>query len=66
MYVLKQDAKAYDTGATIPKGTALFSVYNNISGDGGILAMARLAGERHKLSLPKDAIEWANEPRCGN
>lgn len=41
MYVLKRNAKPCGTGATIPKGTALFSVFANVRGG---LATARLAG----------------------
>ena len=65
MYVLKNDAKAYDTGQMIPKGTALFSIYSEAGTEDGVLAMARLAGERHKLAIKKDDMEWASEPRVG-
>lgn len=64
MYVLRRDVKSYSTGRLIPKGTALFSVYSDTTdkdGD-GILALASLGGERHKLSFKKDAMEWTNPP----
>lgn len=65
MYVLTKDVKSYSTGKLVPKGTALFSIYGDAHDATKVLAMASFGGERHKLSMPKTAIEWSSEPRCG-
>lgn len=67
MYVLKNDVKSYDTKRLIPKGTTLVSIYSDTTdkdGD-GILAFARFAGERHRVSIKKTDMEWLSEPLAG-
>jgi hypothetical protein len=65
MYVLKTDVQSYDTKRLIPKGSTLVSIYEDANRENGILAFARFAGERHRVSIKKTDMEWLNEPLAG-